>query len=87
MQGVATPLTQNEKVSKNDGEKLEEPFAYRSLVGSFLYLTTTKLDVMFLVGLLSRFTSSPSDIHMGIMKRVLKYIRGISDLRIRYSKI
>ncbi|RVW76127.1 Retrovirus-related Pol polyprotein from transposon TNT 1-94 [Vitis vinifera] len=30
---VATPLTQNEKISKNDGEKLKEPSAYRSLVG------------------------------------------------------
>ena len=40
---------------KNDGEKLEEPSAYRSLVGSLLYLTTTRPDLMFPVGLLSRF--------------------------------
>ncbi|RVX12855.1 Retrovirus-related Pol polyprotein from transposon RE1 [Vitis vinifera] len=52
---VATPLAQNEKISKNDGEKLEEPSAYRSLVGSLLYLTVTRPDLMFPASLLSRF--------------------------------
>jgi hypothetical protein len=38
------------------------------------------------VGLLSRLMSSPSNIHMGVAKRVLKYIRGTADLGIWYSK-
>ena len=83
---VTTLMAQNEKISKNDGEKLEEPSAYRSLVGSLLYLTATKPDLMFLAGLLSRFMSSPSNFHMGVAKRVLKYIRGTTDLGILYSK-
>jgi len=49
---VATPLAQNEKISKNDSEKLEDPSAFRSLVGSLLYLTTTRPDLMFPAGLL-----------------------------------
>jgi hypothetical protein len=54
---VATPLAQNEKISKNDGEKLKDPSAFRSLVGSLLYLTATRPDLMFPAGLLSRFMS------------------------------
>ena len=81
---VATPLAQNEKISKNDGEKLEEP--YRSLVCSLLYLTTTRLDLMFLASLLSRFMSSPSNVHMGVAKSVLKYVRGTTNLGIWYLK-
>ncbi|WJZ92853.1 hypothetical protein VitviT2T_011828 [Vitis vinifera] len=76
---VATPLAQNEKISKNDGEKLEEPFAYRSLVGSQLYLTVTRPDLMFPASLLSRFLSSPSNVHMGVAKRVLKFVKGSVD--------
>ena len=38
------------------------------------------------VGLLSRLMSSPNNIHMGVAKRVLKYIRGTADLGIWYSK-
>ena len=84
---VATPLAHNEKISKNDGEKLKDPSRFRSLVGSLLYLTATRPDLMFPVGLLSRFLSSPSNIHMGIAKRVLKYIRGKIDLGIWYLYI
>ncbi|KAL3612663.1 hypothetical protein D5086_003683 [Populus alba] len=83
---VTTPLAQNEKISKNDGEQLEEPSAYRSLVGSLLYLTATRPDLMFPAGLLSRFMSSPSNVHMGVAKRILKYIKGTTDLGILYSK-
>jgi len=41
---------------------------------------------MFPSGLLSRFMSSPSNVHMGVAKRVLKYIKGTADLDIWYSK-
>ena len=81
---VATPLAQNERISKNDGEKLEDPSVFRSLVGSLLYLTATRPDLMFPAGLLSRFMSSPSSVHMGVAKRVLKYIKGTTDLGLRY---
>jgi hypothetical protein len=83
---VATPLAQNEKISKNDGEKLEEPSAFRSLVGSLLYLTTSRPDLMFPASLLSKFMTSPNNIHMGVAKRVLKYIKGTTNLGIWYSK-
>ncbi|KAL6332552.1 hypothetical protein AAG906_008972 [Vitis piasezkii] len=83
---VATPLAQNEKISKNDGEKLEEPSAYRSLVGSLLYLTVTRPDLMFPASLLSRFLSSPRNVHMGVAKRVLKYVKGTTNLGIWYLK-
>ena len=43
---VAT-LAQNAKIPKNDGEKLEEPSAYRSLVVSLLFLTATRPDLIF----------------------------------------
>ncbi|RVW29068.1 Retrovirus-related Pol polyprotein from transposon TNT 1-94 [Vitis vinifera] len=79
---VATPLAQNEKISKNDGEKLEEPYAYRSLIGSLLYLIATRPDLMFPTGLLSRFMSSPSNVHMGVATSVLKYVRGTTNLGI-----
>ncbi|RVW53763.1 Retrovirus-related Pol polyprotein from transposon TNT 1-94 [Vitis vinifera] len=84
---VATLLAQNEKISKNDGAKLEEPSAYRSLIGSLLYLIATKPDLMFPASFLSRFMSSPSNVHMGVAKNVLKYVRGITNLGIWYLKI
>ncbi|KAL6312714.1 hypothetical protein AAG906_024672 [Vitis piasezkii] len=55
---------------QNDGEKLEEPSAYRSLIGDLLYLIATRLDLMFPAGFLSRFMSLPSNVHMGVAKAV-----------------
>ena len=55
---ITTPLAIHEKISKNDGDKLEEPIVYRSLVSSLLYLTPTRHDLMFPASLLSRFMSS-----------------------------
>jgi len=79
---VATSLAQNGKISKNDGEKLEESSTFNSLVGSLLYLTATRPDLMFPASLLSRFLTSYSNVHMGVAKSVLKYIRGTTDLGI-----
>lgn len=67
---VATPLVANEKWMKEDGEKKVNASLYRSLVGSLLYLTATRPDIMFAASLLSRFMQSPSQIHFGAAKRV-----------------
>ncbi|KAF2296378.1 hypothetical protein GH714_037638 [Hevea brasiliensis] len=51
---VAAPLVVNEKLSKNDGIEKAEAIEYRSLIGSLLYLTTTRPDLMYSTSLLSR---------------------------------
>lgn len=73
---VATPLVVNEKLMKDDSEEREDPKLYRSLIGSLLYLTASRPDVMFAASLLSRYMQSPSIKHFGAAKRVLRYIRG-----------
>lgn len=80
----ATPLVFNEKISKEDGEKSENPSIYRSTVGSLLYLTETRPDIMFSVGLLSRFATFPSNVHTGIAKVVIGYLHGTKDHDIWY---
>ncbi|KAG8502572.1 hypothetical protein CXB51_001119 [Gossypium anomalum] len=45
---------------------------YRSLVGSLIYLTNTRPDIVQPVSVLSRFMSKPSKIHYAAAKRVLK---------------
>ena len=73
-------MAPNEKISKNDSDKLEESSAYRSLVGSLLYLIAIRPYLMFPAGLLSQFMSSPANVHMGVAKRVLSLSKGQSIL-------
>ncbi|XP_022733801.1 uncharacterized protein LOC111287473 [Durio zibethinus] len=72
----------NEKLSKNNMASKVDASIYKSLIGSLLYLSTTKPDIMYSASLLSRFMQSPSQVHNGMAKRVLRYIRGIVDYAI-----
>ncbi|KAM1485555.1 hypothetical protein TB1_036396 [Malus domestica] len=82
---VSTPLIANEKLKKEDGSEPADASLYKSIVGSLLYLTATRLDLMFSASLLSRFMQNPSKIHMGTAKRVLRYVQGTLDYGIKYE--
>ena len=62
---VSIPLVANEKFMKEDGSGDVDPSMFRSLVGSLLYLTTTRPDIMYATSLLSRFMHKPSNVHYG----------------------
>ncbi|XP_075111596.1 secreted RxLR effector protein 161-like [Nicotiana tabacum] len=57
---------------------------YRGIIGSLLYLTTSRLDIIFSVGLCVRFQSSPKESHLKAAKRILWYLKGTQDLVIYY---
>ncbi|KAK4387925.1 Retrovirus-related Pol polyprotein from transposon RE2 [Sesamum angolense] len=76
---VTTPLVTGEKYQKEDGSQKVDGSMYRSLIGSLLYLTATRPDIMFATSLLSRFMQSPSQVHYGAAKRILRYLRGSVD--------
>ncbi|KAL0364613.1 UNVERIFIED_CONTAM: Retrovirus-related Pol polyprotein from transposon TNT 1-94 [Sesamum angustifolium] len=72
---VTTPLVTGEKYQKEDGSQKVDGSIYRSLIGSLLYLTATRPDIMLAISLLSRFMQSPSQVHYAAAKRILRYLR------------
>lgn len=76
---VVTPLVVNEKMMKDDGEEKANKNIYRTVVGSLLYLTASRPDLMFSISLLSRYMQNPSVKHFGAAKRVPRYNRGTID--------
>ncbi|CAL8133801.1 unnamed protein product [Prunus armeniaca] len=83
---VVTPLVANERLCKKDGSEATNESEYRQIVGSLLYLTATRLDIMFASSLLARFMHNPTRKHMGTAKRVLRYIQGTLDFGIEFIK-
>ncbi len=82
---MATPMATNEKLSKNEGiEKVDASF-YRSLVGSLIYLTNTRPDIVHAVSIISMFMSEPSKAHLAAAKRILRYIKGTKSHGIMYE--
>ena len=81
---ITTPLDRNLKLDVESGTTKCEPTIYRQLVGSLIYLTITRPDLSYLVGLLSQFMQSPHDTHLDCVKRVLRYVSGTMDCDILY---
>ena len=84
---VSTPMEQNLKPTSNEGSTIEDPTKYRQLVGSLIYLTTTRPDINFAIGIPSKFMHQPCEGHWNATKRVLKYLKGTQSYGIKYSKV
>ncbi|KAM6542405.1 hypothetical protein CsatB_006852 [Cannabis sativa] len=76
---VSTPLDNNKALKKEDGSPKADESKFRSLIGSLLYLTATRPDIMYAVSLLSRFMLDPSQVHYGAAKRILSDWAGSMD--------
>ncbi|XP_075074361.1 secreted RxLR effector protein 161-like [Nicotiana tabacum] len=57
---------------------------YRIIIGSLMYLTTSRPDIIFSVGLCARFQSNPKESHLKVAKRILRYLKGTQDLVLYY---
>ncbi|XP_021843480.2 secreted RxLR effector protein 161-like [Spinacia oleracea] len=80
-----TPIAPNEKLSKYDGMEKVDASIYRSLVGSLIYLTHTRPDIVHAVSIVSRFMSEPSKAHPTAAKRILRYLKGTKSYGILYK--
>ena len=58
-----TPIVMGLKLIKEDNSKDFDPSLYKSIVGSLMYLTTTRPDIMRVVSLISRFMERPKEEH------------------------
>ena len=83
---VSIPLVATEKLSKEDGSGAASEEQYRRILGSLLYLTATKPDVMYAASLLARYMHYPTNKHYGTAKRVLRYVKGTLDYGLKYEK-
>ncbi|KAF2282892.1 hypothetical protein GH714_043312 [Hevea brasiliensis] len=76
---VSTPLVADKKLSKENAGARADSTNCRSLIGSLLYLTITRPDLMYTTSLLSRFMQESSEKHMVAAKRFLRYVKGTLD--------
>ena len=71
-----TPTVMGLKLSKEDSSKGFYPSLYKSIVGSLMYLTATRPDIMHVVSLIFRFIERPKEAHWQEAKRILRYVKG-----------
>ena len=58
----------------------------RSVIGSVLYVTTSRPDVMQAVGQVARFQAAPKENHIIAVKTIFRYLKGTLDFGLWYPK-
>ena len=56
------------------------------MIGSLLYVTTSRLDVMRAVGKMAHFQATPKESHVMAVTRILRYLKGIEEFGLWYPK-
>ena len=81
---VCTPMIVDCKLSKEDETKDMDPKHYRSMIGSLLYVTTSRPDVKQVVGMVARFQATPKESHVQDVKIIFRDLKGTIDLGLWY---
>ncbi|XP_072073935.1 uncharacterized mitochondrial protein AtMg00810-like [Arachis hypogaea] len=82
-----TPMECGVKLSKEKGVRKVDRTLFRSLVGSLRYLTCTRPDILFSVGLISRYMENSTETYMKAANRNLRYLRGTLEYGMFYSTL
>ena len=82
---VSNPIVPGFKLVTDSTGMTINSTQYMQMVGSLMYLTSTRPDIMLVVNLLSQYLAHPTEIHLQAVKRVLRYIKGTLSYGILYK--
>ncbi|GJW47720.1 putative ribonuclease H-like domain-containing protein [Tanacetum coccineum] len=83
---ASTPIeTQKPLLKDEDGEEVDVHM-YRSMIGSLMYLTSSRPDIMFVVCACTRYQVNPKVSHLHAVKRIFRYLKGQPKLGLWYPK-
>ena len=74
---VRTLMSPNVKLIVDLLGKSVDSSLYRSMIGSLLYLTASRLDISYSEGVCVRYQANPKESHMITLKRIIKYVKTI----------
>jgi len=85
-QTISSPMEARSKLNADlDGTPFDEKL-YRSMIGSLLYLTSSRPDIMFATCLCARYQANPRESHHQAVKRIFRYLRGTIHLGLWYPR-
>ncbi|GKB66518.1 hypothetical protein Tco_0927930 [Tanacetum coccineum] len=77
--------TQKPLLKDEDGEEVDVHM-YRTMIGSLMYLTSSRLNIMFAVCACERYQVNPKVSHLHVVKRIFRYLKGKPKLGLWYPK-
>ncbi|GKB35886.1 putative ribonuclease H-like domain-containing protein [Tanacetum coccineum] len=83
---ASTPMETNKALIKDEEAKDVDVHLYRSMIGSLMYLTASRPDIMFVVCACARFQVTPKTSHFNAMKMIFRYLKGQPKLGLWYTR-
>ncbi|GJT89916.1 putative ribonuclease H-like domain-containing protein [Tanacetum coccineum] len=86
IRSASTLMETHKALTKDEGGEDVDVYLYRSMIGSLMYLTSSRPDIMFSVCACSRFQVQPKVSHLHAVKRIFRYLKGQPKLGLWYPK-
>ncbi|GJZ77523.1 retrovirus-related pol polyprotein from transposon TNT 1-94 [Tanacetum coccineum] len=83
---VDTPMIENKKLDEDLQGKPVDATLYRGMIGSLMYLTSSRPDLNYVVCLCARYQAKPTEKHLQAVKRIFRYLNGTIHMGLWYSK-
>ncbi|GKC71716.1 putative ribonuclease H-like domain-containing protein [Tanacetum coccineum] len=83
---ASTPMETSKPLLKDAEAEDVDVHLYRSMIGSLMYLTSSRPDIMFVVCACARFQVTPKVSHLHAVKRIFRYLKGQPKLGLWYPK-
>ncbi|GJX99829.1 putative ribonuclease H-like domain-containing protein [Tanacetum coccineum] len=83
---ASTPIETSKPLMKDENAEDVNVHLYRSMIGSLMYLTSSRPDIMFIVCACARFQVTPKVSQVHAVKRIFKYLKGQPKLGLWYPK-
>ncbi|GJR98578.1 ribonuclease H-like domain-containing protein [Tanacetum coccineum] len=84
---ASTPIETQKPLVKDEEANDVDVHLYRSMIGSLMYLTASRPDIMFAVCACSRFQVTPKSSHLSVVKRIFRYLKGKPKLGLWYPRV
>ncbi|GJT74863.1 putative ribonuclease H-like domain-containing protein [Tanacetum coccineum] len=84
---ASTPIETQKPLTKDEEAADVDVHLYRSMIGSLMYLTASRPDIMFAVCACSRFQVTPKTSHLHVVKRIFRYLKGKPKLGLWYPRV
>nr|GEV23864.1 retrovirus-related Pol polyprotein from transposon TNT 1-94 [Tanacetum cinerariifolium] len=83
---VPTPMVEQAKLKLDLVGKPVDHTDYRSMIGSLMYVTSSRPDIMFATCTCTRYQANPNEHHVSAVKRIFRYLKGTINLGLWYPK-
>ncbi|GJR49016.1 putative ribonuclease H-like domain-containing protein [Tanacetum coccineum] len=84
---ASTPIKTQKPLVKYEEVSDVDVHLYRSMIGSLMYLTASRPDIMFAVCACSRFQVTQKTTHLSVVKRIFRYLKGKPKLGLWYPRV